>query len=202
MTTPYDIRKGHSMQQDKAEETFPLIAGVVSVGREPVDPLLQAAARTLRDMGYRVGGFVQEERIADGCCAATYLRDIEDGRSVLITQILGVEAKGCRLDPQRLAEASVGLLDSLDGGIDLLVLNRFGKDEAEGRGFRTVIEKALGLGIPVLFGVREAYAPALEDFAGDYGTTLAPDEAAITAWCVDVLGRQEGDAEKGEKTAA
>lgn len=201
MTATFAHRKGRSVQPDN-QETFPLVAGVVGRGHEPVDPLLEAAARTLRAMGYRVGGFVQEERIADGCCAATYLRDIEDGRSVLITQILGVEAKGCRLDPQRLAEASVGLLDSLDGGIDLLVLNRFGKDEAEGRGFRTVIEKALGLGIPVLFGVREAYAPALEDFAGDYGTTLAPDEAAITAWCVDVLGRQEGDAEKGEKTAA
>ena len=167
-----------------------------------IDPLLESAARTLRAMGYRVGGFVQEERIADGCCAATYLRDIEDGRSVLITQILGAEAKGCRLDPQRLAEACVGLLDSLDGGVDLLVLNRFGKDEAEGRGFRTVIEKALGLGIPVLFGVREAYAPALVEFAGDYGTTLAADEAAITAWCVDVLGRRAGNPAEGEKTAA
>jgi len=201
MTVTFAHRKGHSVQPDN-QETLPLVAGVVGHGREPVDPLLEAAARTLRTMGYRVGGFVQEERIADGCCAATYLRDIEDGRSVLITQILGAEAKGCRLDPQRLAQACVGLLDSLDGGIDLLVLNRFGKDEAEGRGFRTVIEKALGLGIPVLFGVREAYAPALGDFAGDYGTTLAPDEAAIIAWCVDVLGRRGGDAAKGEKTAA
>ena len=201
MTTAFAHRKGRSVQPDN-QETFPLVAGVVSRDREPVDPLLEETARTLGAMGYRVGGFVQEERIADGCCAATYLRDIEDGHSVLITQILGAEAKGCRLDPQRLAEASVALLDSLDGGIDLLVLNRFGKDEAEGRGFRAVIEKALGLGIPVLSGVREAYAPALEDFAGDYGTTLAADEAAITAWCVDVLGRREGNPAEGEKTAA
>jgi len=201
MTAAFAHRKGRSVQPDN-EEMFPLVAGVVGHDREPVDPLLEAAAHTLRTMGYRVGGFVQEERIADGCCAATYLRDVEDGRSVLITQILGAGAKGCRLDPQRLAEASVGLLDSLDGGIDLLVLNRFGKDEAEGRGFRAVIEKALGMGIPVLFGVREAYAPAMRDFAGDYGTTLAPDEAAITAWCVDVLGRREGVAAEGEKTAA
>lgn len=201
MTAVFAQRKGRSVQPDN-EETFPLVAGVVGHGREPVDPLLESAARTLRAMGYRVGGFVQEERIADGCCAATYLRDIEDGHSVLITQILGAEAKGCRLDPQRLAEASVALLGSLDGGIDLLVLNRFGKDEAEGRGFRTVIEKALGLSIPVLFGVREAYAPALFDFAGDYGTTLAADEAAITAWCVDVLGKRAGNPAEGEKTAA
>lgn len=202
MNTSFERRKGRAVKQDRAEETFPLVAGVVSVGREPVDPLLEAAARTLRSKDFHVGGFVQEERIADGCCAATYLRDVEDGRSVLITQILGAGAKGCRLDPQRLAEASVGLLDSLDGGIDLLVLNRFGKDEAEGRGFRAVIEKALGLGIPVLFGVREAYAPALADFAGDYGTTLPADEAAITAWCIDVLGRREGNVAKDEKTAA
>lgn len=201
MTAVFAQRKERSVQPDN-EETFPLVAGVVGHGREPVDPLLESAARTLRAMGYRVGGFVQEERIADGCCAATYLRDIEDGHSVLITQILGAEAKGCRLDPQRLAEASVALLGSLDGGIDLLVLNRFGKDEAEGRGFRTVIEKALGLGIPVLFGVRKAYAPALVDFAGDYGTTLAADEATITAWCVDVLGKRAGNPAEGEKTAA
>ncbi len=201
MTATFAHRKGRSVQPDN-QETFPLVAGVVGHGREPVDQLLEAAARTLRAMGYRVGGFVQEERIADGCCAATYLRDVEDGHSVLITQILGAEAKGCRLDPQRLGEASIALLDNLDGGIDLLVLNRFGKDEAEGRGFRNVIEKALGLGIPVLFGVREAYAPALQEFAGDYGTTLSADEAAITAWCIDVLGRREGDAAKDEKTAA
>ena len=202
MSTVFAHRKGRPLHQDTAEETSPLVAGVVSRDREPVDPLLEGTARTLRAMGYRIGGFVQEERIADGCCAATYLRDIDDGHSVLITQILGTEARGCRLDPQRLAEASVALLDSLDGGIDLLVLNRFGKDEAEGRGFRSVIEKALGLGIPVLFGVREAYAPALQVFAGDYGTTLPADEAAITAWCVDVLGRREGDAAQAEQTAA
>lgn len=201
MTTAFAPRKGRLVQPDNAK-TIPLVAGVVGHDREPVDPPLEAAARTLRTMGYRVGGFVQEERIADGCCSATYLRDIEDGHSVLITQMLGAEAKGCRLDPQRLAEASVALLDILDGGIDLLVLNRFGKDEAEGRGFRVVIEKALGLGIPVLFGVREAYALALRDFAGDYGTILPADEAAITAWCLDVLSRSKGDTSEGEKTAA
>lgn len=190
------------MQQNKTEETCALVAGVVSVDRAPVDPLLETAARALRAKGYRVGGFVQEERIADGCCAATYLRDIEDGRSVLITQILGAEAKGCRLDPQRLAAASVDLEKLLDGAIDLLVLNRFGKDEAEGRGFRSVIEKALGLGIPVLTGVREAYAPTLVEFAGDYGTTLAPDGAAIIGWCLDVLGQREGARSASAKTAA
>lgn len=50
-------------------------------------------------------------------------------------------AKGCRLDPRALAALSGSLLGELDAGTQLLVLNRFGKGESEGHGFRAVIEQ-------------------------------------------------------------
>lgn len=84
----------------------------------------------------------------------------------------------------------MALLAELDGELDLLVLNRFGKDEAEGRGFRAVIGKALEKGVPVLTAVREAYAPALAEFASDFGRSLPAERAAIAGWCRTVLGER------------
>ena len=67
-------------------------------------------------------------------------------------------------------------------------LNRFGKGESEGQGFRAVIEDACMRGIPVLTAVREAYVEAWEAFAGDLGLLLPPDRAAVTGWTDRAIG--------------
>ena len=105
-----------------------------------------------------------------------------------ITQALGRGSIGCRLDPRALVELSGALLSELDSGVDLLVLNRFGKGESEGQGFRTVIEKGFQTGIPVLTAVRDTYAGAWAAFGGEISETLAPHPDSVLAWCRTVLG--------------
>ncbi len=157
---------------------------------DPVDALLEAVVRDLQTQGVRVAGYVQRETDAgENCCAIMHLEDVTSGERHVISQALGTGAKGCRLDPQALA-GLCGLLDAaLARGPDVLVLNRFGKGEAEGHGFRAAIERAIVEGVPVLVAVQDAYLPAWQEFAGDYAVTLPPVRAEVDGWARSVLGR-------------
>lgn len=175
--------------------TVPLLAGIAAAKREPVDDVLEEAAARLAAAGLKVGGFVQtdrDERLE--CCRDTFLKSLSDGSRRLITQPLGAEATGCRLDPRRLAEASMAAVAELEGGLDAIVLNRFGKDEAEGRGFRDVIGKALEAKVAVIVAVRPDHAAALSEFGGEYATLLPARADAIVAWCLAALSRASAPA--------
>ncbi len=165
---------------------LPLIAAVVYAPGEPVDALLGAAVARLRAEGLRVAGALQAEvRDADGCCGPMRLTSLADGRETVISQNLGRLAKGCRLDPQALAGAAVDLAATLDEGADLLVLNRFGKAEAEGGGLRSVMERAVEAGFPLILAVRRDYVPAWAAFHGGLADELPLDLDAILRWCRD-----------------
>lgn len=161
----------------------PLLAAIRVTKDRPVDDLLEEAARLVRAEGLAVAGFVQRESTGDGeCCGEIVLEDLASGQCHVISQPLGAGARGCRLDPQALAAVAGPLPASLDAGPALLILNRFGKGESEGQGFRAAIEDACMRGIPVLTAVREAYVEAWEAFAGDLGLLLPPDREAVTGW--------------------
>lgn len=106
-----------------------------------------------------------------------------------ISQDLGRSARGCRLDPAALATA-VGLVSAkLSKGADILIVNKFGKHEAEGRGFRGVIAEALSLGIPVLVGVNALNLPAFETFAEGMASGLPPAASALEAWICECTAK-------------
>jgi hypothetical protein len=103
---------------------------------------------------------------------------------IRISQSLGSLAKGCRLDPAGLARA-VGLVEhALEGGADLLIVNKFGRQEAEGRGFRPVIGQALASGIPVLTAVNTGYQAAFDEFAEGFGLSLTCSRDAVLQFCM------------------
>lgn len=60
----------------------------------------------------------------------------------------------------------------LQTGPDVLIVNKFGKQEAEGEGFRPVIAAALAVGIPVLVGLNTLNAPAFRSFASGLAVEL------------------------------
>ena len=65
---------------------------------------------------------------------------------------------------------------------DLVILNKFGKAEAEeGGGLRDAIVAAIEADVPVLIGVAEEYRGALSQFAGDL-CLIAADEAEVRRW--------------------
>jgi glycosyltransferase involved in cell wall biosynthesis len=161
------------------------LAYTMAPGRGDTDLILHKLARNLAARGLRCSGTVQinSKRPDSGPCDMD-VQVLPDGPVLRISQDLGPSARGCRLDPAALETAAGLVAASLDGGADVLIVNKFGKHEAEGRGFRAVIAEALALGIPVIVGVNGLNLPGFDEFAGGLASRLPPDCDALEAWVV------------------
>lgn len=146
------------------------------------DRLLADTARALQDQGLRLAGAVQDnlDHGPDQACDMD-LRILGDGTVIRISQNLGNCAEGCRLDTGALAQAVALAQTVLARGADLVIVNKFGKQESFGRGFREFIALALEAQIPVLLSVPAEQMQAFHDFAGDLAQPVAPD--AALEWC-------------------
>lgn len=159
------------------------LAYTIAPGRGDTDLLLEALAADLAARGLRCCGTVQinSERCDAGPCDMD-VRVLPNGPVLRISQDLGPQSKGCRLDPAAL-ETAVGLVAAgMSADTDLLIINKFGKHEADGRGFRDVIAQALALDIPVLVGVNTLNRASFEAFAGGFATEVASERLALLAW--------------------
>ena len=113
------------------------LAYTMAPGRGDTDLILAGLAAGLGARGIRCCGTVQmnTERPDAGPCDMDVLV-LPDGPVVRISQNLGVNARGCRLDTSALETAVAQVAARLDERTDLLIINKFGRHEAEGRGFR------------------------------------------------------------------
>lgn len=164
------------------------LAYTMAPGRGDTDLILFKLSQMLAARGLRCCGAVQinSERADTGPCDMD-VQVLPDGSILRISQDLGRSARGCRLDPAAL-EKAVGLVSaSLDRGADLLIVNKFGKHEAEGRGFRTVIAEALCRGIPVLVGINGLNLSAFQEFSGGTAVGLKPECGVLADWVSDKI---------------
>ena len=159
------------------------LAFVTTTDRGATDRLLSAFAEALTDAGTPLAGVVQTNtECADGYKCDMDLKVLPTGETIRISQSLGKKARGCRLDPAEL-ERAVGLVtQSLDNAPRLLIINKFGKHEADGRGFRPIIADALERGIPVLVGLNQLNVERFQEFAGGMAEALEPDIDRLTDW--------------------
>jgi len=160
------------------------------------DHVLSETAQRLGARGIRLAGAVQinTERADRGCDMD--LRILPGTRLLRISQSLGPGASGCRLDTAALEEA-VGLTGAaLELGAELMVINKFGKHEAEGRGFRELIGQALLGGTPVLIGVNATNREAFLDFAEGLAIPLPPHVPALEDWALSHLRPDRKDPEQ------
>jgi hypothetical protein len=159
------------------------IAFTMAPGRGDTDLILQSVSERLLARGHRPAGTVQinSER-ADASPRDMDVKVLPDGPVIRISQSLGRGARGCRLDPHAL-ETAVGLVaGSMADGADCLIVNKFGKHEAEGRGFRPLIAEAAALGLPVLVGLNALNAPAFGKFTAHCAVELPPNAADLLTW--------------------
>lgn len=163
------------------------IASVTAEGRGETDRILAELAEVLAASGVRTAGIVKqlehESAFENGC--DMIVRVLPDGPQIPITQPLGEGSNACRLDPAGIA-AAVGEVEN--GALELaevFILNKFGPEEAEGRGFREAIARALEAGTPVLVGLGTGAATcaAFAEFTGGIAETLPADPEAILEWC-------------------
>lgn len=152
-----------------------------------IDTFMQGVVARLRFRGLRLGGVIQhnDAECADRCMAMS-LEDLASGARFPISQDLGPSAEGCRLDAAGLAAAAAAFSGALAERADLVIVNKFGKQEALGEGLRDEIGKAVLAGLPVLLAVRHDFLPAWRSFAGDDWVELSADAESVERWAVDV----------------
>ncbi|WP_149142386.1 DUF2478 domain-containing protein [Gemmobacter caeruleus] len=159
------------------------IGYVTLPGRGETDRLLAGLAQRLMAQGLPLAGAVQHNLDCGDSCDMD-VQVLPDGPVIRISQTLGAGSSGCRLDAGAL-EGAVAEVAARLAPARLLIVNKFGKHEAEGRGFRTLIAEALAAGLPVLIGVNATNAGAFADFAGDLAEPVAPE--ALADWVQSVL---------------
>ncbi|WP_420410997.1 DUF2478 domain-containing protein [Roseibium sp.] len=166
----------------------PICAAVVCSDGAMIDRLFQTLFDALRQEKHPVSGVLQRRaEFGDTCCADMGLEMLSTGETIEISQPLGKESQGCRLNPGALSDITVRLTRELDSTPDLLLLNRFGKGEHDGQGFRQLIAKSLDQNIPVLTAVRPPYLDSWREFTGDLGVELPGDLEAVQSWCSSIL---------------
>lgn len=168
------ILYGHAMQK---------LAAIEIREGQPSSEALDVVAQALRAEGIVVAGYLQRNLSQQaGLISDTVLEDIETGEQFGIMQALGASATSCRLDTGALADLAARTLVRLERPADILILNRFGKAEAEGHGLRAALEMAIDRDIPVMTLVEPAYLQAWRDYVGDMAASLAPATADALAW--------------------
>lgn len=164
------------------------LAYIMAPSRGDTDLILFRLARDLAARGLNCCGTVQinTQRADKGRCDMD-VQVLPDGPVLRISQDLGRSSQRCRLDPAALEDA-VGLVATgLAQGADVLIVNKFGKHEAEGRGLRDVIADALAMDVPVVVGLNATNLSAFEDFAGGIAIPLPPDSKTLARWVSETV---------------
>ncbi len=161
-------------------------AAILDDGTVDVDALLAAVVARETQFGRRVRGLLMtypEGR--EGCQRPMVMVDVATGESYTVSQDLGRGASGCRADLQGFARAGQVLHAALDDA-ELVVCNRFGSLEAEGKGFAAELLAILAAGIPLLTAVSTSRRERWFEFSG--GATVLPAAAqAVDAWLATLL---------------
>lgn len=114
---------------------------------------------------------------------AGWLRLLPGGETVALFQDLGPGAVGCAVDQAAVVAAGEQVRRGIAEGADLVVLNKFGKLEAEfGSGLRDALVAAVIAQIPVLTSVAPRHSAAWAAFAGSLPVTIARDAGALAHW--------------------
>ena len=168
------------------------IAYCMLEGRGRADLLLAAVSDRLMERGLTACGIVQINTEVPGRPVCDMdVKVLPDGPIVRISQSLGPEAKGCRLNPEALDTAVEMARKELPSS-DVLIVNKFGKHEASGKGFRDVIAEAIEAEVPILLALNPLNEEAFLEFAQGMAVQVPADEAQLVAWV---------EAQRGTKAA-
>jgi len=163
------------------------------------DQFLADLGYGLRAAGLRVAGLVQHNHfVRDRRKCDMEVEELWSGILLRISEFRGNGARGCRLDRSALTEAITLMKTALANRPALLILNKFGKIEAEGAGLRDVIAEAFGLEIPTIIGVPLRNVDQWRRFAGDAAEESAVDAARVSRWLTarGIACREEADERK------
>jgi hypothetical protein len=156
------------------------LAALVYEQHQDPDRILREFADELNRGGYRAVGLVQLGRhCADAGLSAML---VHTGEQLHLVQDLGTCSEGCRLDVGQLLDAGQRIAGAIEAGADLLIVNRFGRQEREGKGLCHLVEHALGADIPVVIAVPSHRFADWIKFAEGMSVKLSCDRESLDAW--------------------
>jgi Protein of unknown function (DUF2478) len=157
------------------------LAAMVYEPHQDPDDLLRDFAFDLNARGYRAVGLVQ---LGHHCTDSPKLSAmlVHTGEELSLLQNLGSCAAGCRLDVGQLLDAGVQVASAIEAGADLVIINRFGRQEREGKGLSFLVERALSADIPVVIAVPSHRFADWIRFADGMSVKLACDRHSLDAW--------------------
>lgn len=165
------------MPGEHATQATTIAALVYDAGIDPA-PAMENFVRALQERGIALAGAIQHN---EGSCSMS-LEILPSGLRMPISQNLGSCASGCRLDSVALAEASSLVRMSLATSPKLALFNKFGAQEAAGKGMHEEMAAAATAGIPILTAVSQALMKEWLDFTGGESVQLACSAEAALAW--------------------
>lgn len=177
------------------------LAALVYGQDEDPDRILHDFAVGLNRSGRRAVGLVQlGHHRADSRQLSALL--VHTGEKLSLFQDLGKSAEGCRVDVGQLLYAATQISDAIDRGADLVIVNRFGRQEREGKGLAYLIERALSADIPVVIAVPSHRFADWIGFVDGMSVKLQCDRDALNAWWNALSGRSANarrDNDRGDR---
>jgi hypothetical protein len=157
-----------------------------------------AADRILSDLGYdlraqgvAVQGLVQRNSFRrDRAKCDMELEELGTGRVFQLSKDRGALAGGCRLDREAIVAAAAVMAAGVEANCELLIVNKFGRSEAEGRGLRDVIADAACRSISTVVGVPRRNLEVWDRFVGELSDRCSIDDVQyICTWISDRVPR-------------
>lgn len=163
------------------------IAAIVHAHEDEADAVMRHFVADLRGRDRVVRGLLMASRPDGRRRAGRCLQDIETGGIFEIFQDLGEGSQACCLDVSCLADAAATLRAALRDRPELVVVNRYGRQEAGGGGFAQEFLALMAEEIPVLTIVAEEFLEDWRRFTGGLSAELRADAAQLRAWEAQTL---------------
>lgn len=161
------------------------LGAVLYASNTPARNALADFASGLQNRGWLVSGFIQHvKRDQTGQKIGLDAINIKTGEHLPLARPTteDLKAGSCGFDVGLLAETSHILRDALQEPTDLLVIEKFGEREQEGRGLSEEIITAALSGIPTLVAVPIDALEKWNKFAGNLSVLLPHNSRALWDW--------------------
>ena len=167
------------------------LLAVVYVDGFEADKILSDFGYSLRASGLRVAGLVQLNKfVRNRARCDMEIEELSSGVVLRLSEDRGAGARGCRLDRSALTHAAALLTAALDDAPGVVIINKFGKVEAQGGGTRDVIAAAVQLELPVIVGVPRRNLDPWREFVGNLAEEVSVDPLVVRHWLSARLGNR------------
>ena len=135
-----------------------------------------------KKLNLRIGGVLQEAILdANGQIAGLNAIDVSSNRRIPISRPAKNDDE-CGLDVSALAQTTQIIRQAIHDQVDLMVVEKFGELEQDGKGLIDEIMQTIVEGIPLLISVPEAALPIWQERSGELGSVLDFSEAVFETW--------------------